>query len=120
MFSGKHALWAVVFGCVLFLCGGLALAGPVDINTADAATLARELTGIGLKRAQSIVDYRQKHGPFRSVDELRLVKGIGPVAIDKNRDSLRIGAKGPAGPAGAPAPRAAPGSSPVPGKRQSL
>jgi competence protein ComEA len=118
MFSGKHALWAVVVGCILFLCGSLALAGPVDINTADAATLARELTGIGLKRAQSIVDYRQKHGPFRTVDELRLVKGIGPAAIDKNRESLRVGAKAPA--AAAPLPKRNAGSSPVPGKRQSL
>ncbi len=79
-------------------------AGPVNINTADAATLARELKGVGLKRAQSIVEYRSKHGPFRSADELALVKGLGKVAIDRNRAEIRVdGARPVARPSGAPA-----------------
>ena len=90
-------------------------AGPVSINTADAATLARELKGIGLKRAQSIVDYRVKNGPFKSADELALVKGIGKAAIDRNRTDIRIDgvkavtkpAVGAAGPVGAPSVRKA-------------
>jgi competence protein ComEA len=72
---------------------GFATAGPVNINTADASTLARELKGIGLKRAQAIVDYRSKHGPFRSADELALVKGIGPKAIANNRADIRVDAR---------------------------
>lgn len=81
-------------------------AGPVNINSADAATLARELKGIGLKRAQAIVDYRAKNGPFKSADELALVKGIGRQAIDKNRaeirtDATRMPAKPPTTPAAA-------------------
>jgi competence protein ComEA len=79
-----------LLGLVLLLSGGVAWTGPVNINTADAATLARELKGIGAKRAQAIVDYRQKHGPFKSADELALVKGIGPAAIAKNRELIRV------------------------------
>jgi competence protein ComEA len=75
-----------------------AQAGPVNINTADAATLASELKGIGLKRAQSIIDYRVKHGPFKTADELSLVKGIGPAVIQKNRADIRTDSK-PAAPA---------------------
>jgi competence protein ComEA len=67
-------------------------AGPVNINSADAATLARELKGIGLKRAQAIVDYRAKYGPFKSADELALVKGVGKQAIDRNRGDIRVDA----------------------------
>ena len=48
----------------------LLLAGPVDVNTADAETISAELKGIGLKKAQAIVEYRTKHGPFRSADDL--------------------------------------------------
>ena len=43
-----------------------AFAGPVNLNSADAATLAKELDGIGPAKAQAIVEYRQKNGPFRS------------------------------------------------------
>lgn len=67
------------------------VAGPVNINAADADTLARELKGIGPARASAIVSYRQQHGPFRSVDELALIKGIGKSVIERNRADLRIG-----------------------------
>ena len=70
-------------------------AGPgVDLNTADAATLARELQGIGESRARAIVEHRRRHGPFRSVDELALVRGIGPKTVERNRARLRIGGGG--------------------------
>jgi len=77
----------------LGICLPAAQAGPVNINTADAATLSRELKGIGMKRAEAIVEYRRKFGPFKSADELALVKGIGPAAIQKNRDSIRTDVK---------------------------
>ncbi|GAB3373879.1 ComEA family DNA-binding protein [Azotobacter armeniacus] len=60
----------------------------VDLNTADAATLERELLGIGAGKAKAIVDYRQANGPFASVDELLEVKGIGTATLEKNRDRL--------------------------------
>lgn len=68
----------------------LSLAQSVNINTADASTLARDLAGIGETRARAIVEYRTSHGPFKSVDELALVKGIGPRAIEQNRERVRV------------------------------
>jgi competence protein ComEA len=110
MFMRIPSFRILVLGLAMLLAGSLLFAGPVNINTADAATLSRELKGIGMKRAQSIVEYRQKHGPFKSAEELALVKGIGPAAIAKNRDLIRIdvgqtpkGAQNP--PAKAPARR---------------
>ncbi len=96
MFHRKQSLLAIALGCVMFLCSGALQAGPVNINTADAPTLAKELSGVGLKRAQAIVDYRQKHGPFKSADELSLVKGIGPAAVAKNRELIRVDGGKPA------------------------
>lgn len=75
------------------LLPGAAWSGPVDINTADAPTLARELKGIGPARAQAIVAYRTEHGPFKSVDDLRLVKNLPQKIIDANRDLLRMDGK---------------------------
>jgi competence protein ComEA len=66
-----------------------ALAGPVNVNTADAKTIARELTGIGLSRAQAIVDYREKNGPFKTADDLAKVKGIGMKVVEQNRANIR-------------------------------
>lgn len=63
---------------------------PVNINTADAATLARAIDGVGESKAQAIVDYRVAHGPFESVDELSEVKGIGEKTVLKNRDKLSV------------------------------
>ncbi len=62
----------------------------VDLNTADAATLQRELTGIGEAKANAIVAYREGNGPFASIDELLEVKGIGKAILDKNRERLRL------------------------------
>jgi competence protein ComEA len=110
----------------LLLLPMLAVAEPVNINTADAATLSRELKGIGETRARAIVEHRAQHGPFRSVDELALVKGIGPKVIEQNRANLRVDrapraaaavpAAGGSAPRSAtpPAPRAAAASRPSP------
>lgn len=69
-------------------------AGPVDINTADAETISAELKGVGLAKARAIVEYREKHGPFRSPDDLSLVKGIGERTVAINRANIRIGKPG--------------------------
>jgi competence protein ComEA len=83
----------------MLLTAGLALSvaawgGPVDINSADASTLAKELNGVGPSRAKAIVAYRNEHGPFKSVDDLALVKNMPQKIIDSNRDLLRVGAGG--------------------------
>ena len=72
------------------LIPGALFAGPVDINTADAATLAKELNGVGPARAQAIVAYRNEHGPFKSVDDLALVKNMPRKLIEANRENLRM------------------------------
>ncbi|MFI8739609.1 ComEA family DNA-binding protein [Stutzerimonas zhaodongensis] len=65
-------------------------AAPININSADAETLTRELKGIGATKAKAIVAYREAHGPFTSVDELLEVKGIGAATLEKNRTKLGV------------------------------
>jgi competence protein ComEA len=64
--------------------------GKINLNTADAPMLQRELSGIGETKAKAIVAYREAHGAFASVDELLEVKGIGESILAKNRDKLSI------------------------------
>ena len=66
------------------------VAAAVNINKADAATLASALTGVGTARAQEIVRYRESYGPFKSVDELSDVKGIGKSTLDENRARITL------------------------------
>ncbi|MEN8128795.1 MAG: ComEA family DNA-binding protein [Pseudomonadota bacterium] len=78
---------------ILLLCilSPFSFAGAVDINTADAPTLAQEINGVGPGRAEAIVAYREKHGSFGSVEDLALVQGIGAKIVIKNKDKLSVG-----------------------------
>jgi competence protein ComEA len=67
-----------------------AIAGPVDVNSADAKTLARELDGVGMAKAEAIVSYRDKNGPFKGADDLAKVKGLGKKLIDQNKSNLKF------------------------------
>lgn len=71
-------------------------AEPVNINTADAATLAKSLNGIGMAKAEAIVAHRDEYGPFSSADELENIKGIGPSTVERNRDAITVGKRQPA------------------------
>ena len=62
----------------------------VNINTADAKTLALELSGIGPKRAETIIAFREQHGPFKSIDGLLEIKGIGKKTLERNRSKITI------------------------------
>jgi len=73
----------------------ISFAGPVDINRADAATIAKELEGIGPSRAQAIVQYREKNGAFKSIDDLRKIKGIGDKVLEQNRANIRLSGESP-------------------------
>jgi len=85
---------------LLFLCLSLALAGAgqaspdsgvaVNINTADAETLAESLKGVGLSRAEAIVRYREQHGDFIDVYELANVKGIGERTVEVNEARIKL------------------------------
>lgn len=61
----------------------------IDLNSADQSEIA-QVPGVGPKAAEAIVDHRRLHGPFKSVDELRNVRGIGPVTFEKIRDRFRV------------------------------
>ncbi len=80
----------VILFCGALLVAGLAQAGSVNINQADAAVLSTELNGIGEKKAQAIIDYRTQHGPFNTLEDLQNVKGIGDQTIEKNRDKMTL------------------------------
>ncbi|MDH5785298.1 MAG: ComEA family DNA-binding protein [Chromatiales bacterium] len=74
----------------LLFASNFAVAEVVNINTADATTLAANIVGIGEKKALAIVQFREEHGPFKSVDELTQVKGIGLKLVDNNRENLTV------------------------------
>lgn len=64
-------------------------ARPVDVNTATADQLDA-LPGVGPATAQAIVEYRTAHGPFRSVDDVAKVRGIGPAKLAALRPKIRV------------------------------
>lgn len=76
----------------LALAGGAlpAAAGPVNINTADAATLANELTGVGPALAEAIVADRKANGNFATPEALTRVKGIGERIVEMNRPNILV------------------------------
>ena len=75
---------------LLLLAPLTTIAGQVDINSADAETISAELKGVGLTKAKAIVEYRKKHGPFRTADDLSLVKGIGERTVEINRADIKV------------------------------
>ena len=89
---------------MLLLAGSAFAADKVDINRADAAQLEASLVGIGPAKAQAIVEHRKANGPFKSADELALVKGIGLKTVERNRDLIAVG--------NAPSPQARPSAAP--------
>ena len=80
----------IVSFCLCYLAGlGFALAA-VNINTASVAELDA-VKGIGETKAKAIVDYRSKNGPFKSIDDLKNVKGFGEKSIAKLKGELSVG-----------------------------
>ena len=80
----------LVQALVASLLPAVTWAGPVNVNSADAATLARELDGIGQVKAEAIVEYRQKNGPVRNPEDLLKVDGIGERVLEQNRGNIRL------------------------------
>lgn len=62
----------------------------VSLNNATAEELSKALTGVGLKKGQTIVEYRTEMGPFTRVDQLQEVPGIGPSLFQRNQSRLKL------------------------------
>ncbi|MEZ5574674.1 MAG: helix-hairpin-helix domain-containing protein [Candidatus Competibacteraceae bacterium] len=80
----------MIFGLLLAFCSAVAFAQAIDINTATAAQL-EGLKGIGPKKAAEIVKYREANGPFKSVEDLSKVSGVGAKTLTANKDMLMVG-----------------------------
>jgi competence protein ComEA len=92
---------AAIFAVLVLCLGNLVLANDisdqssddvmtVNVNEADAASIANTLVGIGISRAQAIVDYREQYGRFYSAEELTAVKGIGQSTVERNLSRISI------------------------------
>jgi len=75
---------------VLLSLSTLSFADVVNINLADADVIAKALKGVGANKAALMVEYRKAHGPFTTIDEIALVKGIGSKTVELNRDNIII------------------------------
>ena len=84
----RNALAAVLLA---FICSSPFAAQLVNVNTADAVTLAENLNGIGTAKAQAIIEYRKLHGKFNGVDDLIKVKGIGTKLVERNNAIITFG-----------------------------
>ncbi len=73
---------------IVMVGSAVAVAGPVNVNTADAETISAELKGIGITKALAIVEFREANGPFKAPEELAMVKGIGERTVEINREFI--------------------------------
>ena len=86
---------------MVFLCAALAMVmafsvplsagngGKINLNKATATELS-QLKGIGMKYAERIVEFRDKNGPFKHVEDLLKIQGIGPRILEKNKDRISV------------------------------
>ncbi|MGB6897419.1 MAG: helix-hairpin-helix domain-containing protein [Candidatus Acidiferrum sp.] len=93
---------------------------PININTANSEEL-QLVPGIGPATAEKILQMRKSYGPFKSVDDLRAIRGIGPKRLEKMRKYLTVGkAAGSSRPASARTPTASPAKPPSPRKPSTI
>ena len=94
-------LLLVLVACFAFAINAFA---AVNINTASQAEL-QTINGIGPAKAQAIIDYRTKSGPFKSVDDLDNVNGFGKKSVDKIRNNISVSGSASVAPAKADKPK---------------
>lgn len=98
----KASLFAVVLSCMAipFSLQAQDVKSPVtttvqqsvkkiNLNTADVSTLTGSFKGIGQKRAQAIVNFRNTHGKFKSITDLSQVKGLGQSFVNSHLEALQ-------------------------------
>ena len=88
--SGVIIVLVAVLACSLL--SSRAEGALVNINTADEATLIT-LNYIGKSRAQAIIAHREEHGPFKSIEELKAVSGVGDRVFESIKDKITVDSK---------------------------
>lgn len=83
-----YCFFLAVFLCLSSVSMAAEPKPPVNINTADVATLAAGLIGVGESKAKAIISYREAYGPFEALEELTAVKGIGESLLKKNLGNI--------------------------------
>ena len=73
-----------------FCISSITQAAPVNINTASASEIADALNGIGMSKAQAIVEYREAYGAFSRADEIVFVRGIGESTFENNKNDILV------------------------------
>lgn len=81
--SFSAAFTALIFSSVIF-------AAPVNINKASASKIAESLSGVGISKAEAIVEYRTKNGNFENASDIVMVKGIGKSTYEKNKSDILV------------------------------
>ena len=97
----KRFILALALTLLAQIASSLPAAAAVNINTATQDEFVALHKGLGPAKAQAIIDYRKANGPFKSVDDLRHVKGIGAKRLEKLRPELTVGATSKVASAGA-------------------
>jgi competence protein ComEA len=86
----RSAINTLVLSLAFVVQAAFAAPDSVNVNAADAETLAAVLDGVGMARAEAIVDYRQENGRFNDIYDLANVKGIGDRTIELNESRIRL------------------------------
>ncbi len=75
---------------VAVLFSSWVFASPVNINKASASEISEALNGVGMSKAEAIVQYREENGSFKSAGDIMQVKGIGESTFEKNKKDILI------------------------------
>ena len=102
----KKTLTAAALVLLAQLACTTAAFAVVNINTASKDEFVALKKGLGPAKAQAIIDYRKANGPFKSVDDLKHVKGIGSKRLEKLRPDLTVGGAAKVAAAGSAKPDA--------------
>jgi len=84
------SLFHTVTAAAVLLLSGHAWGEGVNLNSASVEELDKGLRGVGRGRAMAIVEYRDQHGPFTTIEEITKVRGIGRATLEINRERLRV------------------------------